>query len=370
MQLSIIIVSYQVKPFLQLCLQSVFAAIDYLDSEVIVVDNASKDGSCDMIVSDFPEVILIENRVNLGFSKANNQGVKHAKGEYVCILNPDTVVGEDCFDRVYAFAKAQPDTGIIGVQLVDGTGKFLPECKRNLPTPSVSLNKLLGSGNRYYANHLSPNDTGPVAVLVGAFMFLAKEVYEAVGGFDERYFMYGEDIDLSFSVTRAGFTNYYLGDVTVIHFKGESSVKDKIYRERFYGAMQLFYDKYFKKNRIQGWMVESSLWAAKRLARKDEGESTHIIDSKKDAYLLSKDSETREQLELATAKAVILKATVPQVLNNALVYMQGDYMTYLEMIHFMTNDDVSDCAFRFIPKNCTFAIGSDDALQRGVIIDF
>ncbi|MGB0896711.1 MAG: glycosyltransferase family 2 protein [Flavobacteriaceae bacterium] len=250
MDLSIVIVNYNVRYFLELCLRSVCAAITEIDAEIIVVDNQSTDDSCTMVTTLFPQVKLISNTNNVGFSKANNQGVAVAKGKYVCILNPDTVVAEDTFKQLLQFASAQENFGIVSCKLIDGSGQFLPESKRHVPTPSIALQKLLGLSKNYYASEVSENAIAKVPVFVGAFMLMLKTVYDEVGGFDERYFMYGEDIDLSYSVLNAGYDNMYYGKTTVIHYKGESTLKDVVYAKRFYGAMKLFYKKYFKANLV------------------------------------------------------------------------------------------------------------------------
>ncbi|MFT5890867.1 MAG: N-acetylglucosaminyl-diphospho-decaprenol L-rhamnosyltransferase, partial [Dokdonia sp.] len=181
-QLSVVIVNYNVRHFLELCLKSVQAAIATIDAEIIVVDNASADDSCEMVRTLFPDVILIANKDNVGFSTANNQGVVIAQGEYVCILNPDTCVTEETFTKLLDFAAKTPKMGAVGTRLIDGTGRFLPESKRNLPTPKVAFQKIFGSGTSYYVEDLDETDVGPVTVLVGAFMFLKRTVYQEVGG--------------------------------------------------------------------------------------------------------------------------------------------------------------------------------------------
>ena len=259
MQLSVIILNYNVRYFLELCLESVQHAIQNLDAEIIVVDNNSPDDSCAMVKKQFPDVQLIENKENVGFAKANNQAVRVAKGYYICVLNPDTVVAETTFLNCIKKAKTLSNLGLIGVQLLDGKGGFLPESKRNLPTPKVSLFKVFGGRFShlfpYYATHLAKDSEGEISVLVGAFMFTEKYKYIEAGGFDEQYFMYGEDIDFSYSIKKLGYKNYYLGSEAMIHFKGESSFKDKIYRERFFGAMKLFYKKHFKSSFFMNGIV-------------------------------------------------------------------------------------------------------------------
>jgi len=255
MKLSVIILNYNVRYFLELCIKSVQAAISEIDAEIIVVDNNSSDDSCTMVKELFPNVLLLENKDNVGFSKANNQAVAIAKGEYVCILNPDTVVAEDTFLQLLQFSSSRNNLGIVGCKLVDGSGEFLPESKRNIPTQYIAIKKLVGFSKRYYVSELKDTDVGKASVFVGAFMFLTKKRYQEIGGFDERYFMYGEDVDFSYSMLNAGYENYYYGKTTVIHYKGESTLKDEVYAQRFYGAMKLFYEKHFKPNVLFNLMV-------------------------------------------------------------------------------------------------------------------
>ena len=196
MQLSVIILNYNVRYFLEQCVLSVQNALETIDGEIIVIDNNSPDDSCTIMKQRFPNVKLIQNSENVGFPKGNNIGVAQAKGKYICILNPDTVVAEDMFTKVLAFAQQQSDLGIVGCKLIDGAGNFLPESKRGVPTPWVAFTKITGlyklfSGTfgKYYAQHLNENQTGKVDILVGAFMFLKRDLYLEVGGFDEDCFM-------------------------------------------------------------------------------------------------------------------------------------------------------------------------------------
>lgn len=248
MKLSVVIVNYNVRYFLELCLRSVKAAITEIDAEIIVVDNNSSDESCKMVSELFPEVKLVTNTDNVGFSKANNQGVEIAQGDYVCILNPDTVVAEDTFSQLLSFSDSKSNLGIVSCKLIDGAGEFLPESKRHIPTPKIAIKKLIGLSKDYYATEINNEAIAKAPIFVGAFMLMTKKLYQEVGGFDERYFMYGEDIDLSHTVLNKGYDNFYYGKTTVIHYKGESTLKDQVYAKRFYGAMQLFYKKYFKTN--------------------------------------------------------------------------------------------------------------------------
>ena len=181
-----------------------------------------------MVSRLFPDVKLISNKENTGFSKANNQGVALAQGEYVCVLNPDTVVAEDTFTQLLSFVETQQNLGIVSCKLIDGAGSFLPESKRHVPTPSIAIKKLLGISKGYYASEVHENDVAKVPVFVGAFMLLTRKVYQEVGGFDERYFMYGEDIDLSYKSLKAGYDNYYFGNISVIHFVLMETIRRKI----------------------------------------------------------------------------------------------------------------------------------------------
>ncbi|MCF8294512.1 MAG: glycosyltransferase family 2 protein [Bacteroidales bacterium] len=255
MDLSVVIVNYNVRYFLEQCLHSVEKAVKGLDAEVFVVDNQSVDGSCAMVHELFPWVKLISNQENVGFSKANNQAIRLATGRYILLLNPDTVVEEDSFRKLIAFADENSDAGGIGVKMIDGKGRFLPESKRAMPTPSVSFYKIFGltalfphskTFARYYLGHLDKNKSHKVEILAGAFMFLRKSVLDKIGLLDEQFFMYGEDIDLSYRILEAGYSNYYLSDITIIHYKGESTKKGSInYVKIFYQAMILFARKHF-----------------------------------------------------------------------------------------------------------------------------
>jgi len=220
-----------------------------------VVDNNSVDGSNQMLKQKFPEVRLIANTVNTGFAKANNQAIKKSTGEYVLLLNPDTVVEEDTFRKVVDFLDQHPSAGALGVKMIDGRGKFLPESKRGLPTPWVAFYKMSGLSSlfpkskvfgRYHLGFLDENKISEVDVLAGAFMLLRKTALDKVGLLDEDFFMYGEDIDLSYRISKGGYQNYYFPETRIIHYKGESTKKSSInYVFVFYNAMIIFAKKHF-----------------------------------------------------------------------------------------------------------------------------
>ncbi len=257
MRLSVVIVSYNVRAFLEQCLLSVRRAMEGIEGEVWVVDNCSTDDSVEMVRAHFPEVHLIANRENVGFSAANNQAIRQSRGEYVLLLNPDTLVEENTFHQCLYFMDKHPDAGAMGARLLDGSGRYLPESKRGFPTPWVSFCKMTGLSslfphserfNGYYLGHLSPEETHVVQVLAGCFMFLRRSALERAGLLDEAFFMYGEDIDLSYRIQQSGFRNYYYPQVRVLHYKGESTQKGSFrYVKRFYEAMIIFTRKHFRQ---------------------------------------------------------------------------------------------------------------------------
>lgn len=372
MKLSVIIVNYNVRYFLQQCLYSVTQAIEEIDAQIIVVDNASTDASCSMVKSLFPEVILVENKENVGFSKANNQGVALAQGEYVCILNPDTALAKDTFIKALKFADSKPNLGAIGVQLFDGTGNFLPESKRNLPTPLVSLQKIMGNSRTYYANNINPDDQGEVAILVGAFMLLKRKVYQEVGGFDEDYFMYGEDIDLSYKILKKGYKNYYLGNISVLHYKGESTTKDAAYLDRFYGAMQIFYNKHFR----QSFGLKKLILAGVQIAKKKAAlTNTKVSKSPKfiQHYLLVSDAPKKASLISKKINRDIVqlrKSELPQKFTNTFLIIDASYMPYSEIFLILKRNSNANNFFRIIPPNSDFMLGSDLSISKGEVVTF
>lgn len=258
MDLSVIIVSYNVKYFLEQCLHSVEKASEYIAVEIYVVDNNSADGSVQMVAEKFPAVKLIANDVNLGFAKANNQAIRLASGKYILLLNPDTLVQEDTFSKCVAHMDEFSDIGCMGVKMIDGAGNFLPESKRALPTPGVAFFKIFGFSalfprsktfGRYHLSFLNKDKIHDVDVISGAFMLLRKSTLEKSGLLDEVFFMYGEDIDLSYRIKLAGYRNVYFPLTTIIHYKGESTKKGSInYVIVFYNAMIIFAQKHFARN--------------------------------------------------------------------------------------------------------------------------
>lgn len=364
MQLSVIILNYNVRWFLQQCLYSVREAVRGMEAEIIVVDNASPDDSVAMVRAEFPEVILIENKENSGFPKGNNIGVDQARGEFICILNPDTVVGENTFRSTLDFYQKQKNPGIVGVKLIDGRGHFLPESKRGIPTPFVAFTRVSGLFRlspkwfgKYYAQHLRPDAAGPVDVLVGAFMLMKHNHYLELGGFDENCFMYSDDIDLSYMMLKSGRQNFYFGGESVIHYKGESTVRDARYMERFREAMDFFYKKHFRKSVAFDFFMKAGSYAF-MLARVSK--SSPRIDV---THYHAEDVELARRITAATGKSAG-KGASSEIW--ALVF-EPNRTGFANMIARMQQMRDTRVVFRAAYPDAGFMIGSDSSQDRGEV---
>jgi GT2 family glycosyltransferase len=374
MQLSIIILNYKVPFFLEMCLISVQKAIQNLDAEIIVVDNYSQDNSCEMVKTKFPNIQLIENTTNFGFPKGNNIGVSQAKGKYICILNPDTVVSEDTFEKILKFLLTPPsvigELGIIGCKLIDGSGNFLPESKRGVPTPWVAVTKIFGFYKisnffgKYYAQHLTENQSGKVDVLVGAFMFLERELYIKMGGFDENCFMYSDDIDLSYSTLKLGYNNYYFADTTVIHYKGESTIRDAKYMKRFQEAMQFFYKKHFTKSVVFDFMMKIGSFMFS-LFKKNQQKN---IEFKIDEYIFFTKTNTKLNLEKNIYYRSDFKEFTNKKHSNYEIIFDINSFTFKEIISFMETYKSTNITFKNYIPDSNFIIGSNSANDLGKVI--
>jgi len=385
MHLSVIILNYNVRYFLEQCVLSVQKALEGIDGEIIVIDNASSDDSCKMMKTKFPHIKLIENKDNLGFPKGNNIGVAEAKGEYICILNPDTVVAEDTFSKILSFVKSSeveihsPNSqlptsssqlGIIGCKLIDGAGNFLPESKRGVPTPWVAFTKIFGLYKisnyfgKYYAQHLSENETGKVDILVGAFMVMKRELYLEVGGFDENCFMYSDDIDLSYLVLKKGKSNYYFHETSVIHYKGESTVRDGTYMKRFREAMQFFYKKHFKKSWVFDVMMQVGSFVFSLLKKNQQKNEFRTIDE----YIVF----SRENLELNLPQKATYLSDLNQFVNlpqkNIEIIFDTTTFSFAEIITFMQLNMSKNLSFKNYISSSNYLIGSNNSNDRGQII--
>ena len=362
LKLSVVILNYNVRYFLELCLQSVEAALVDIPSEIIVIDNDSKDDSCAMVKANFPSVTLIKNTSNIGFSKANNQAVKVAKGTYVCILNPDTVVAEDTFKTILNFADTQTNLGIIGCRLVDGSGSFLPESKRNIPVVKIAIKKIFGNSQPYYASHIKEHDTAKVEILVGAFMILKRSLYDTLKGFDEDYFMYGEDIDFSYKSLNEGYDNYYFGGTTIIHYKGESTRRNEIYLKRFYGAMQIFYKKHFKTNFFFDLVVSLGIKLLVRLKPLKQQQP----EIKYKSVLISSNPEN----QLVKKLNPTLVTSVDEVSASSELIFDASTMSFKRIIDQMQVSKPKQFIYKIQPRNCSYILGSNSADSIGDVIQF
>ena len=388
MQLSVIILNYNVRYFLELCVLSVQNSLLEIDSEIIVVDNNSHDNSCEMMKTRFPTVKLIQNNDNLGFSKGNNIAVAQAKGKYICILNPDTVVAEDTFIKILAFAQRQKKLGIVGCKLIDGAGNFLPESKRGVPTPWVAFTKIAGMYKlfpksklfgQYYAGHLDENQTGKVDILVGAFMLMKRDLFLEVGGFDEDCFMYSDDIDLSYVVSKKGKFNYYFNETTVIHYKGESTIKDGTYMKRFQESMNFFYKKHLKSNGLGSIFFAVFMkigivffLSTRKLKNQTQQKVVPIVYD-----LYSTSTELQNKLAFLLQKKVTLhnlkteKGLISSLNANyqsTEIILDNEIISFKQCISFLEFAKNSGFTFKIKPKNANFLIGSNNSNDRGEVI--
>lgn len=268
--LSILIVNYNVAPFLRASLHSLQKYISDVQYEILVVDNNSQQTDWRALQKEFPDVVFFALTENVGFAKANNFLANKASGDYILLLNPDTEFLRDGFAEVFKFAISKENLGCLGVKMHDLQGNFHMESKRSIPDVVSSFYKLFlpnySPKKSYYRNDIAPNDIAPVEVITGAFLLCQRQRYLQIGGLDEQYFMYGEDIDLCYQFLQKGYQNWYYGAFSILHLKGESTVKDEKYVQRFYGAMQIFVKKYYTGRPLLQAFIHLGLWVKKRLA--------------------------------------------------------------------------------------------------------
>lgn len=370
MDISVIIVNYNVKHFLEQCLCSLEKALESLTAEIIVVDNFSGDGSVEFLQKQFPAVKIIRNLNNEGFGKANNRALDIAQGKYILFLNPDTILSENSIRNSVSFLESNPNAGALGIRMIDGSGKYLPESKRGFPTPSVSFCKMTGLTRlfpnsslfaRYYLGHLSSDTNHEVEALAGAFMLIPKEVLLKTGGFDEQFFMYAEDIDLSYRIREAGYKNYYFADSTIVHFKGESTSKDAAYIKNFYKAMNQFVDKHYKKRSIFGagflhLAIKLRAWLA--TITQPSQQTTHPQKQLPTQFFLKGDP-----IAITNAGAIFQQsAEAPNI-----IFCIGNHYTYTEAIAEM--ELLQGKKFFFIHGHQSrSAVGSNSSSRQGLVL--
>ena len=396
MQLSVIIVNYNVKYFLEHCLLSVLKACKGIEAEVFVADNNSTDGSREYLEPKFPTVKFFWNRENTGFAKANNSVLSQTNGEHILFLNPDTIVPEDCFSKCLSFFKTHNDCGALGVRMIDGSGNFLKESKRSLPTPSSGFFKMTGLEKLfpnspifagYYAGKLPETENNKAEVLSGAFMMLSQKAADKTKGFDEDFFMYGEDIDLSYRILKSGVQNYYLGEITIIHFKGESTQKrSPEYFKNFYGSVKLFIDKHYRSEKIKHALMTKVISCGKIIAQnkkyfsfvkpaapsatilktlvmcsEDQLESINkiISDTPYDMHHLI---YTGHDFTISEMKNIILKKSIA-----AVILCENISLSYKVMIDWL--QQIPDtCQCLFFADNAGSITGSHNKNERGIVI--
>jgi GT2 family glycosyltransferase len=409
LQLSVIIINYNVKYFLEQCLLSVLKAIKNIDGEIIVIDNNSSDGSFELFKNSFPSVTFLWNTINAGFAKANNQALKIAKGDYILFLNPDTIIAEDCLEKSIDFIRSHNNEVALGIKMVDGSGHFLKESKRAFPSPITSFYKLSGLSKlfphsktfaKYHLGYLSVNNNNEVDVLAGAFMMIPKKILEKTGGFDEQFFMYGEDIDLSYRIQEAGFKNFYFAESSIIHFKGESTKKESVnYVKMFYKAMSIFVKKHYgsKKAGLYSFFLHTaiflrgSLSVISKTGKKflDIKATDRFINKPTKVVIAASESEFAEAkklLQMAAADKLVLGrietdnilsantiASFRDLINvftfsdaDEIIFCQGQ-LSFKQIISAMQKVP-NKVAIKIFPKGSHAIIGSDDKNVAGDVI--
>ena len=369
MKLSIIIVSYKVPYRLLLCLESLERALIDIDHEIFVVDNDSQDNTEKLLKNSHPYVKFIQNDENVGFAKANNQAIKISSGKYVALVNPDTVIAEDTFSILIKMADQYKNHGILGLQMRDGTGDFLPESKVNKLTPMRAALRLLGFSNNYFNNRIPVDENNPTYTLVGAFMFFKKADYQTVEGLDESYFMYGEDIDLSHQFMESGKQNYYIGSASIIHFKGESTLKDATYLNRFFKSIMIYFDKYYGYSRWMRIWVKVFFGLAKPIKKMHSAKRAKSTQAKR--IVVFTDNVSVEKQIASNFSLPIDQLSADKIrshsVKNSIVIFDMASLKFKDTIDFVTKYHKHNNSFRFKPKTQDILIGSDSRTTMGEI---
>ncbi len=334
--LSVVILNYKVPLFVEQCLYSVQASMQGIETEVWVVDNNSGDDSLSYLQERFPWVQFIANPNNGGFSQGNNLALKRCSGKYVLLLNPDTVITEETLSYCYSFMETHPSVGVAGVKMINANGRVLPESKRGIPSPWASFCRMTGLYkmapsskffNKYYMGNLSFSQENAIEVLTGAFMFMRKEALDKIGLLDEQFFMYGEDIDLSFRFLKAGYKVYYL-PTPILHYKGEAehAAQNRAkYVESFYGAMELFYKKHYSGKSISGLLICEAIHLKKKLAKrsKDKRAITQIPKTSQSVFSIPPEQMEHFPEHLLPPKGALVQVTLyPQNYLATLSFME------------------------------------------------
>lgn len=339
-----------------------------------MVDNNSTDDSREFFANRFPTVRFIWKNENVGFAKANNQALQLAKGEKILFLNPDTILPEDGLEKCLLFFQQQNNLGALGVQMIDGAGNFLPESKRGFPSAFTSFCKMSGLTAlfpqsklfaKYYLGHLPENESHEVDVVSGAFMMIDKKILDAVGGFDEDYFMYAEDIDLSYRIQKAGYKNFYYAGTSIIHFKGESTSKQSAeYLDNFYGTMVLFVQKHYPKlsGHLYVLLLKILTGIKKLFAPKQQIEKQEALPGK--AMVLTNDEAITAALQQYFVSVEEVEEISIHDKNAALVFCEPfiSFAVSISIIQQMKNQ----CSFFIHAGHSQSMVGSSDKNTRGL----
>jgi len=382
--LSIVIVNYNARCFTEQCLHAVAIATSGMDAEVIVVDNASSDGSLPYLQPIFPWVMFIASPANIGFGGASNLGAANARGKFLLMLNPDTLVSETSLHAALDIMKAQPATGALGIRMLDGSGTFLPESKRGFPWLQTSFYKLSGLHKifprhktiaRYYMGHIGEGENQYTEVLAGAFMMISLEAWQATGGFDEAFFMYGEDIDLSFRIVQAGYNNFYLAAESIIHFKGESTQRlSPQYLQHFYGAMQTFVGKHYS-----GWKAMAYKGFVRAAQTMSSMKTNMLASQKNNPHNFRQCIVVASKADAAIAIDILQKQSVTAIRiispndwlhqtmsdNTAVLFIVNDQLTISRCIQLMQQEARSPYYLFHYQNSCSI-VGSSHKERQGI----
>lgn len=354
-----------------LSLESLEVATKGLDAEIIVIDNASGDNTKQLVNQYFPKVKYIQSHTNDGFSIANNKGISIAKGEYIFLINPDTVISEEAIKNAIKRHKSLSNCGILGVQLVDGTGHFLPESKINQLTLKIAVLKFLGFHKPFYNQSIKVDQEGETATLVGAFMCFEKKAYESVEGLDGNYFMYGEDIDLSYQFIKKGFKNYYFGKESIIHFKGESTLKDTVYFNRFFASVKFYFQKHYTNSRWIVGLLSLFFVITKWTKKSDMVKKQRSVTDFNEIICLTENEALIHKLETHfKSKVVKVGRNIFEKgsYQNDYIIFDRNYISVNEIISLMKKFSTNENYFRIKPLNIDVLLGSDSSTSQGEVI--
>ena len=364
MDVSVIIVSYNCKNFLDICINSVLSSFSNISGEIIIIDNNSTDGTKKFIRKFKHKIVFIQNNTNLGFAKANNIGSANAKGKFLLFLNPDTIIGENLIENYIKFYSSKKNIGLLSCRMVDGRGDFLPESKRNIPTKLIALKKIFNFNNGYYSE-LDTYEFGKVDVLCGANIFVEKNKFNELGKFNEKYFMYGEDIELSVKSKLNGYENYYLGKNSIIHFKGESN--DDYFRhiKNFYGAISIYQKNVGSSSHLLNILTDVFLKLVilfklisipkKSTAKNIDFENIFLFSDKHYQTISDRFPKVKSIMKIEETK------------HESSVILDPNFLSYQEIIDLIQNNKSQ--IFYFLSKDSSFLINSSNKEFQSNIIN-